>query len=220
MTEGGGAAAGWSAWARAACGDLYGEIFTLPFLRSLADGSLPDYVFARYLRQDALYLPAYARSMRRLAERLPEGEERDLFGHFADDGVAAEQAMQAEFGLGAYDGPTAACLRSIAHAGRMAEEQDLAVALAGVLPCFAVYAELGSRLVAGLGGEVPSDHPYGHWIAMYAGHAFARDAAAAAAVCDSYARRFPDRWGKMLDAYREGVELERDFWNVAWKGRG
>lgn len=205
----------WSAKARAACADLYGEIFALPFLWKLADGSLPPDAFARYLRQDALYLPAYARAMRRLAERLPEGEERALFVHFAEDGVAAEQAMQEVFlrgqGLGARGQKMSdACRRSIAHVERMGADAELPVAVAGVLPCFAVYAEVGEWLA----GAVREGNPYGQWIAEYAGGDFAGDAAAAAAVCDGYAGRFPECRGRMLEAYREGVELEKDFWSV------
>lgn len=202
----------WSAEAREACADLYGEIFALPFLGKLADGSLPPDAFARYLRQDALYLPVYARAMRRLAERLPEGEERALFVHFAEDGVAAEQAMQSGFGVGADEGPSNACRRYIAHTERMAEEAELAVALAGVLPCFAVYAEVGERLA----GAVREGHPYGRWIGAYAGGGFAEDAAAAAAVCDRHAERCPGMRVAMLEAYREGVLLERDFWSEAY----
>jgi thiaminase len=203
---------GWSAEARAACGDLYAEIAALPFLRELEAGTLGAEAFSRYLREDGLYLGAYAQAMRRLAERLPEGPERALFVHFAEDGVEAERAMQAEFGAGEGGGEEdAACRRLMAHVAETAEAEDLPVALAGVLPCFAVYAEVGARLARSAG----DGHPYRRWIGTYAGGDFAGDAAAVAALCDEYARRQPACRPAMDAAYREGVCLERDFWAAA-----
>ena len=202
----------WSAEARAACGGIYAEIPRLPFLRELAAGTLAREAFERYLRQDALYLAAYARAMGRLAERMEEEGERALFRHFAEDGVAAERAMQAEYGVAAEGEASAACRRCIAHVERMGAEAAPPVAVAGVLPCFAVYAEVG----AWLAGAAREGHPYGRWIAAYAGGGFAEDAAAAAAVCDRLAERHPEMRGAMLEAYREGVELERDFWAAAY----
>lgn len=201
----------WSAEARAACGGIYAEILRLPFLRELAAGTLAREAFERYLRQDALYLAAYARAMGRLAERMEEEGERALFRHFAEDGVAAERAMQAEYGVGAGGEASEACRRSIAHVERMGEAA-LPVAVAGVLPCFAVYAEVG----AWLAGAAREGHPYGRWIATYAGGGFAEDAEEAAAVCDRLAERHPGMRGAMSAAYREGVELERDFWAAAY----
>ena len=203
---------GWSAAARAACGDLFAEIAALPFLRELEAGTLGAEAFGRYVREDGLYLESYARAMRRLAERLPEGPEQALFVHFAEDGVAAERAMQAEFGGGKVGEPGAACRRLMAHVAEAAAAEELPVALAGVLPCFAVYAEVGARLARAAG----EGHPYRRWIEAYAGGDFAGDAAAAAALCDACARRQPACRAAMDAAYREGVRLERDFWADAY----
>ena len=205
----------WSAEARTACGGIYAEILRLPFLRELAAGTLAQEAFTRYLRQDALYLAAYARAMRRLAERLEDEGERELFQHFAEDGVAAEREMQEEYGAAAAGEASAACRRSIAHVERMGDAA-LPVAVAGVLPCFAVYAEVGEWLA----GAAREGHPYGRWIAAYAGGGFAEDAAAAVAVCDRHAEREPGMREAMLEAYREGVLLERDFWAEVLAGSG
>lgn len=202
----------WSAEARAACGGLHAEIRALPFLRELAAGTLPRAAFGRYLRQDALYLKAYAEAMGRLAERLDGDRERALFRHFAEDGVAAERAMQAECGVAEESGEeaSAACRRSIAYVLRMGTAEPPAVAVAGVLPCFTVYAEVGAWLAEAAGSR--EGHPYGRWIGEYAGGNFAEDARAAAGVCDRFAEKEPGMREKMLAAYREGVALERDFW--------
>ena len=209
-------APGWSAEARAACGALYREIFALPFVCGVADGTLPPDVFARYLAQDALYLAAYSRAMQTIADRLPAGPDRALFARFASDGVAAERAMQERWladagGVGGTALPTPACRRSMEHV-RMAESAPLPVAMAAVLPCFSVYAEVGARLVAGLA----EGHPYREWIAEYSGTGFADDARAVAACCDAAAQRNPELRPAMLAAYREGVEAERDFWGAGF----
>lgn len=203
----------WSAEVRAACGGIHAEIAGLPFLRELAAGTLPREAFGRYLRQDALYLEAYARAMRRLAERLEGEGERALFRHFAEDGVAAERAMQEGYGevAAAAGEASPACRRSIAHVERMGSAAPVAVAVAGVLPCFTIYAEVGEWLAEAAG----PGNPFAAWLEAYAGGDFAADAAAAARVCDGYAERKPDMREAMLAAYREGVELERDFWAEA-----
>lgn len=211
-------APGWSAEARAACDPLYAEIFALPFVRGVADGTLPPDVFARYLAQDALYLAAYSRAMQTIADRLPAGPDRALFARFASDGVAAERAMQerwkAESGAAPIPAvPTEACRRSMDHVLRASVEAPLPVALAAVLPCFAVYAEVGARLAAD-SAALGAAHPYRGWIDEYAGPAFALDAQAAAAVCDAAARSDPELRESMSAAYRTGVVAERDFWMV------
>ena len=209
-------APGWSAEARAACGALYREIFELPFVRGLADGTLPPDVFARYLAQDALYLAAYSCAMQTIADRLPAGPDRALFARFASDGVAAERAMQERWKTesGAPSAPavpTAACRRSMDHVLRSSSEAPLPVALASVLPCFAVYAEVGEKLAAE-SAVLGAAHPYRQWIDEYAAPAFAADAQAAAAVCDAAVHRAPDLREAMSEAYRTGVVAERDFW--------
>lgn len=207
----------WSAEARAACVGEYRKIAGLPFLRALADGTLPREAFLLYLRQDALYLEAYARAMRQLAGRLPEGPDRDLFVHFADDGVSAEREMQETFDTETRGtDPSPACSRCIGHVRRMASEAPVPVALAGVLPCFTVYAEAGEMLRSAFGGDIPPAHPYARWIGAYSGDGFAADAAAASAVCDRYATRFPSECPAMSTAYREGVLLEHAFWAEAY----
>jgi thiaminase len=208
--------ASWSADARVACDALYREIFALPFVRGVADGTLPREVFARYLVQDALYLAAYSHAMQCLAGRLSADPDRDLFARFAADGVAAERAMQERWladagGVGGTALPTPACRRSMEHV-RMAESAPVPVAMAAVLPCFSVYAEVGARLAAGLA----AGHPYREWIAEYSGAGFADDARAVAACCDAAARRNPELRPAMLAAYRAGVEAERDFWGAGF----
>lgn len=211
-------APGWSAEARAACAPLYAEIFALPFVRGVADGTLPPEVFARYLAQDALYLAAYSRAMQAIADRLPAGPARTLFARFAADGVAAERAMQerwkAESGAPSAPAvPTDACRRSMDHVLRASGEAPLPVALASVLPCFAVYAEVGKRLAAD-DSSLGAAHPYRGWIDEYASPAFATDARAAAGICDAAAKQFPELREAMFKTYRAGVVAERDFWTI------
>ena len=211
-------APGWSAEARAACDALYREIFALPFVRGVADGTLPADVFARYLAQDALYLAAYSRAMQTIADRLPAGPDRTLFARFASDGVATERAMQERWktesgALPAPAVPTAACRRSMDHVLHTSAEAPLPLALAAVLPCFAVYAEVGARLAAESTARGAA-HPYRQWIDEYAAPAFAADAQAASAVCDAAAQRAPELREAMSEAYRTGVVAERAFWTL------
>ena len=76
---------GWSASAWNAALPIFTKILKHPFIRGLADGTLPQDVFAFYIRQDALYLESYARTLSLIAARLPKQEQRDLMTGFIKD---------------------------------------------------------------------------------------------------------------------------------------
>jgi thiaminase/transcriptional activator TenA len=99
-------------------------------------------------------------------------------------------------------------LLSLAAVGGYAE------LVAGALPCFRVYQEVGSRLTA----QVPdtADHPYGDWIATYGSPDFAASVSSATAVVDRLAATADERTlERMHAAFRRGVQYEWMFWDAA-----
>lgn len=199
----------WSEGARESARETIAAILRLPFFVGLRNGTLPRGTFENYLRRDADYLVAYARAMRQIANRLTDENGRKLFMRFADEGVAAEQTMQAGYGIHGIetaDTPST-CARLICTA---AESRPLAVALAAVLPCFHVYAELGRALR----DDIQSTNPYADWIRAYCAPGFASDAAACAALCDRFAAQEPSRVAEMTRAFADGVAAEREFFSL------
>ena len=68
------------------------EIRNHPFVKELADGTLPKEKFATYLAQDRIYLANYGQEMRDLASMLPDGPIQDLYRKFAQESIDSENA--------------------------------------------------------------------------------------------------------------------------------
>jgi thiaminase len=74
---------------RAGGEDLLAAILAHPFLDGLGDGTLPRAAFRHYVVQDAHYLRGYARALRVLAARAPDGASAAMFAEHATGAVDA-----------------------------------------------------------------------------------------------------------------------------------
>jgi len=201
-----------------------------PFIRRLADGSLPQSVFARYLLDDAHYLKGYSSALASLSARSTEPEGKSMLAQSAASAIEAERSMHRKFllprGIDA-DAPDVAepsptCVGYVESLRAASVLEPLGVGVAAVLPCFRVYAEVGSWIVANAStdrpGEVQPDHPYRTWIDTYADPAFAESVRAA----EAYADRLADAAGAgeraaMLSAYQKATRFEWMFFDAAWQ---
>ncbi|PZF86225.1 TenA family protein [Jiangella anatolica] len=211
------------AWIAAAT--WYDAIRKHPFLTGLADGTLERTVFLRYLADDAHYLSRYARALATTAARWPDPAQAAVIARFAAGAVDAErllhEALLAEAGTTLADAlgeiePTPTCL---AYANTLQSDAALApagVALAGLLPCFRVYTEVGRELVAVLDGA--QRHPYETWLRTYADPAFEADTRRAESFADEQAERHPGTVAAMHEAYARATRFEWMFWDAAWRG--
>jgi thiaminase/transcriptional activator TenA len=196
-----------------------------PFVRGVADGSLPVDGFARYVRQDYVFLVDYARVLALGAARAPDlqtmrrfadlaqailGEEMELHRAFAREFGISESELEAEEPAPVTRAYTDFLLRT-ATLGSFAE---LAAAL---LPCMWGYAEIGARLAQR--AAPPPDPRYARWIATYAAPEFAELAA--------WCRGLVDRLGaqagaaereRMRRAFVVCSEHELAFWDVGLGG--
>lgn len=80
----------WSEEAWHSIGPILKEIRNHPFVKELADGTLPKEKFATYLAQDRIYLANYGQEMRDLASMLPDGPMQDLYRKFAQESIDSE----------------------------------------------------------------------------------------------------------------------------------
>lgn len=199
----------------------YEQILKHPFVQQLQAGTLDREVFLRYLLEDARYLSGYARALAMIATRLPKTADVAVLARSAAGAVEAERALHATL-LGEHgvdvDGPgepspTCQLYTSILVASAAAEPVE--VALAAVLPCFRVYAEVGAAIAA----ATAPDHPYAAWIATYSDPQFAAITGEVEALADRLAPRagvgIADR---MNAAYTQSTRLEWMFWDAAWQG--
>ena len=193
-----------------------------PTVRGIGDGSLPVAAFARYVRQDYLFLIDYARLLALGAARAPDLETMRRFAHLAQAILGEEmelhRAFAREFGI------TEAQLESEEPAPvtraytdfllRTATLGAFAELAAALLPCMWGYAEIGARLAER--SPPPADPRYARWIATYAGDDFA----ALATWCRGLVDRLAEQAGvaereRMRAAFLVSSEHELAFWGVA-----
>lgn len=195
-----------------------------PFVRRMADGTLPAEAFRTYLAQDYLFLIQFAR-----AYALAVYKGRNLADmRAAQAGLSA--ILDVELGLhvrlserwgltpndleaAPEEQATVAYTRFVLDCGAAGDLLDLHVALA---PCVIGYAEIGRALAPAVTG----DHPYREWIGEYAGAAYQEIATAARAHLDDLAARAMTeaRFPELARTFATASRLEADFWSMALPG--
>ena len=182
------------------------------FLRRLADGTLPSPVFDAYLAQDVHYLRTYERHLRTLADR--SSGAAATFWRTAADGCAAEARDLHHRRLGdahADDPVHPVCAGYLAHLQAAADSGSTAVLAAAVLPCFRVYAWVGTRL-----GVAPEGHPYADWVSAYGDPGFAAASAEATEQVERLAAvATAEERGRMARAHRRSTVWEEAFFRMA-----
>jgi thiaminase (transcriptional activator TenA) len=207
---------------RAAAADLWEAQYAHPFLRGIADGSLPIERFAHYVRQDYVFLVEYARmlalgaaratdleTMRRFAELAQSilGEEMELHRALARELDISEADLEAEPPAPTTQAYTDFLVRTAA----LGDEPELAAAL---LPCMWGYAELGQRLAA---DGTPPDPRYARWVETYAAPEFEELAAWCRGLVDRLgAAADEDARARMIRAFVTCSRYELAFWEMGW----
>lgn len=208
---------------RAACGEAWQRYVDHPFVRGLAEGTLPQPCFSHYLTQDYLFLLQLARAYGLAAFKAERLEELQ----FATRGLSAiidhEVRMhvtycagwglsEAEMAATSEAGETMAYTRFVLDRGMAGDLLDLLVALA---PCIVGYGEIGRTLLADPRTR-REGNPYGAWIETYA-------AADYQAVADGHIRQMdavmrrrgsPARRDVLIETFRHATRLEADFWTM------
>ncbi|XYX74149.1 bifunctional hydroxymethylpyrimidine kinase/phosphomethylpyrimidine kinase [Clavibacter nebraskensis] len=204
-------------WAGSA--DLRREIDELAFVRRLGDGTLPEEWFSHYLAQDAIYLRAYSRVLARAAQLAPTPDAQVAWARSAADAIAAESTLHEKW-LSRHPAPAVVAPVTRAYVDHLlahAAGSDYAVLVAALLPCFTIYADVGTRLRAAgsAAEEAGSAHPYAAWLATYADPAFAAATRRACELVDEAAvLAGPSRRAAMLAASRVSAAYERDFFRA------
>jgi thiaminase/transcriptional activator TenA len=191
----------WSTRLWAEIEPTFAAILAHPFVTGLTDGILDAGVFAHYVAQDVHYLRDYARALAIVGAKAPTLADTALFARHAADVFDVElslhETLLPTLGLDAtaVDGaritPTTQAYNSYLIATTYGG--SFADGLATVLPCYWIYARVGSALL-----ERGSPDPrFQSWIDSYGGDEFT---ATVAAVLD-----LTDRIGPTLTAADEAV---------------
>lgn len=197
----------------------------LEFLRRLGDGTLPLDVFRTYIEQDAVYLEGYAKALALLAARSPDPVTAGFWATASATAATVElslhQGLLTDGSLPPADTPPTAsptCLGYVSYLVAAAATDPYPVAVAAVLPCFWIYADVGRRLAATAQVvlDAQPDHPYAKWVTTYDSPEFqeevrrARELADAAADVASDADR-----AAMSTAFGIAARYELMFWDTA-----
>lgn len=143
-----------------------------PFNHALRTGALPRPAFNRFLCDDKHYLNHFSRALTHIATRLTSTAPSDAehFYRFAHRIKASEMNLHRKH-LKQDHTPTLfkphnsiqnqAVLGYIQHLHQSTRSQPLPAAMAALLPCYYLYAELGKTM------PHDANHPYHGWISTY-----------------------------------------------------
>lgn len=203
---------------RAGAADDLAAIYGLEFIRGLADGTLPEHEFAYYLAQDAMYLNGYSRVLARAAAIAPTEAEQLFWARSAQTCLEVESELHRSW---LRTRPTAPVLGPVTksyvdHLLAASVSGSYGVLTAAALPCFWLYAEVGSTLHREfLAAGAPEGHPYADWLRTYADEDFAAATRQAIAYTDAAARRASDGEREaMALAFRQSSRYEVDFFDA------
>jgi len=201
---------------------LYRDTLNLPFNQQLAAGSLSAERFCHYMIQDAHYLLAYGRALAVTAAKADKAESLIQFTRAAEAAVVAERSLHdgfmRDFGISpeqfAATPLSPACHHYCHFLQSTAWSQPYAVAVAALLPCFWIYAEVGRDILA---CSAPNN-PYQSWIDTYASEEFHAAVRAVCATVDNIAEQSSQTTQALMHgAYTDAARLEWLFWDSAFR---
>jgi thiaminase/transcriptional activator TenA len=195
-------------WRRSS--DLAQRCLEHPFVRGLADGTLPVEAFRRYIAQDAYFLRAFLSAFALCTARSPDAEAAAQLVEM-QRGTLAELKLHAAYSrelsidlVHVRPYPAAAAYCDFLQSTAWHESADHA--LAAMTPC--------ARLYGYLGGEIARDgipqHRYADWIRTYSSDDYARHVRGMEALLERLASDTP----AVRERYRYAMQCEIDFFSA------
>ncbi len=194
-------------------------IDTLPFIVALEDGSLARHRFDYYMAQDAAYLAKYAVALQAAADLADAPEEAEFWAECAVNALVVERELHASH-VAEFDAVIASptCMAYTSYLlSLVASGGSYASLVAGLLPCFWIYEDVGRRLLDRVGADLAA-HPYADWIGTYGDPSFAASTARARMIFDALAdEASPTVRAGMQQAFTTASRYEWMFWDAAWR---
>lgn len=214
---------------KAGCAEDWRAYVGHEFVTRLAQGTLHEAAFRRYLIQDYLFLIQFARAYALAVYK------SDTLADMRASAAGMSAILDVEMGLhveycrrwgldeaamaGTEESPECvAYTRFVLERGAAGDILDLHVALA---PCVVGYGEIGRRLVDDPRTTLEGN-PYRDWIEMYAGEEYQEVARAENALLDRLMERRggPGRLDSLQRTFRTATRLEADFWQMGLEAAG
>ena len=195
-----------------------------PFVRGLADGTLEEERFRRWVLQDYRYLKEFARIFAWAVAKADRLESMGWYAAVLDLTLNTEMDLHrqyaARFGLSAEQleaepmWPTTRAYTDFLV--RTAADGDMLELLAALLPCAWGYSWIGQQLAR---GDLPEDQRYADWIAQYASDDFAQATDWLRGELDRLVEHAgPDKRKRLEETFVLSSRYELMFWEMCWKG--
>jgi thiaminase/transcriptional activator TenA len=195
-----------------------------PFVRGIADGSLPEERFRRWVLQDYRYLAEFSRVFAWGAAKADRLESMAWFAQALDLTLNTEMELHrryaARFGISSSEleaapmWPTTRAYTDFLV--RTAADGDLVDLLAALLPCAWGYVYLASSLAR---GDRPPDLRYAEWIDQYASEEFAAAADWLRSEMDRLAEgATAEKRDRLIELFVLSSRYELAFWEMCWSG--
>ncbi len=196
-----------------------------PFVQGIADGTLEEEIFQRWVLQDYRYLEEFSRVFAWGAAKARNLEEMQFFASALDLTLNTEMDLHrsyaARFGLSADDlesepmWPTTRGYTDFLV--RTAADGDMAQLLAALLPCAWGYAWLGTELAEEF--ETPEDDRYAEWIETYAGEEFQGASTHLQGLMEHHAANASEaKRRRLVELFVVSSRYEWQFWQMCWEG--
>jgi thiaminase/transcriptional activator TenA len=201
--------------------DIYASVLAHPFLTGLLDGTLPRESFRHYIVQDAHYLSGYAKVLALCAATATRDEDTAMFARHAANTVAVERGLHesllAELGTTpeqAAAEPVSPTTRAYLDFLFASARGGYAEAVGAVLPCYWIYARVGSVLRV----QGSPDPLYDRWINAYGDTAFQGLVDEVLAATDWLGERLsPDDRLLVGARMRTAARYEWMFWDAGYR---
>ncbi len=193
--------------------DVFSEIINHPFIRELASGNLPPEVFKEYLKQDMLYLQSYGKAIAMLGSRATNHKDTAYWLKNAYEGLAAEKEMHdiylKKWNIQETPEANTACEIYSNFILAIAAYMPYEIAVAGIMPCFWVYEQIGLTIV----NKSNVDNPYIEWIQTYSSKQYSDSVQEGIILMDELAEKSSDETkSEMLKYFRKGTIYELLFY--------
>lgn len=203
--------------------ELHQRTLAHPTVQGIGNGTLPEENFRFYIEQDYQFLRRYIQvKSLAIASTLSLPIATRLAG-------LVEQTLSVEMGAlqrlyGAFGGDpdeleakdrAPACAAYTNHLLAVANERNLLLTLAAVLPCQWGYREIGHTLKA---NGLPDDERYAAWIEEYADEGYGEFVDWIIATLNDLAEfAGPETIERSFEIFRLSSIYEYNFWTMAWK---
>lgn len=199
---------------------LWQQSFEHPFIQQISAGTLPKSVFRFYLLQDRYYLSEFGELHEQIANQLADAKGKRFLLAGAqglkDGEIAVREGFFKTLNISAQEikttsiAPTAYNYVNHMYAALYRGTPERAVA--GLLPCYWLYNEIGKQLIS----QGSPDSLYQRWIETYDSDDYTDSVDQMIELTNQTAERVSDSEREAMTAtFLRSSAYELDFWQMA-----